>query len=240
MKPHMIFVALVAIAAHAQTFEVASVRPHPPAVDQPLFKNPDLDPVHITGNQVMLEMVSLKQLVMAAYGVKEYQVSGGPAWASRIDALYDIRAKTPGDGASDPAQVRLMLESLLAERFHLKLRREAEQLPVYNLAVAKGGPKLQPASGAAPRPGMRRGSMDQLVALLSVMLDRPVIDKTGLPGIFDYSSELARLDEGARDPADAQGRVLQAIRDRLGLRVEAARATTEMLMIESADQPSQN
>lgn len=76
-----------------------------------------------------------------------------------------------------------MLQTLLTERFHLKLRRETKQLPVYNLVVAKGGLTLRAVAGDEPlAPGMRRGSMEQLAALLSLLLDRPALDKTGFGG----------------------------------------------------------
>ena len=226
------------IAAQAQSFEVASVRPHALSVDQPLIKAPDADPVHVSGDRVTLKAISLKGLVMAAYGVKEYQVSGGPAWASRIDSVFDVAAKAPGSAVPSGEQVRAMLQSLLTERFHLKLRRGSKQLPVYNLVVGKGGSKMRVASGDAPAPGMRRGSMDQLAALLSLMLDRPVIDKTGLAGVHDYSGSLALLDTGAQDSADTISLTLAAIQEQLGLRAEAARSNIEMLTIESADRPS--
>ena len=245
MKPALIFAALATISARGQTFEAASIRAHPPnAVDVPVLKNPDVNPIRISGSRVTLQMIGLKGLVMAAYNVKEYQVSGGPRWASELDSLYDIAAKTEGDAAQSMDQVRLMLRSLLAERFHLKLRRESKELPVYNLVVGRSvgnsGLKLKEASETLPTtPGMRRGSMEQLAALLSLMVDRPVIDKTGLAGIYEYSNGLTLLDMGAQDSADVIARVLTAIQ-RLGLKAEPAKRALEILVIESAEKPSRN
>ncbi|HEX3876480.1 MAG TPA: TIGR03435 family protein [Bryobacteraceae bacterium] len=232
---------LLAVAARGQVFEVASIKPHPVSVNQPIMKNPDVNPIRISGNRVELTMIGLKGLVMAAYNVKEYQVSGGPAWASRIDSLWDIAAKTPGDGRVGIDRVRMMLQDLLTERFRLKLRRETKQLPVYNLVVAKGGPKLKvaPATQPAVR-GMRRGTMDQLAALLSVMVGRPVIDKTGLPGTYDYSNEIAALDVGAQDWADTISRTLAAIHGQFGLKVEPSKAMIEILTIQGAEEPTEN
>ena len=119
----------------------------------PVFKNPDANPIRISGNRVTLQMIGLKGLVMAAYNVKEYQVSGGPRWASEPDGMYDISAKTEGDAAQSMDQVRSMLRSLLAERFHLKLRRESKELPVYNLVVVKSGLKLKEATETAAADG---------------------------------------------------------------------------------------
>jgi uncharacterized protein (TIGR03435 family) len=222
-----------------QSFEVASIKLHPPAVNAIILKNPDVNPIQVSGNRITLRMIGLKGLVMAAYNVKEYQVSGGSAWASRLDSLFDIEAKA--EGQPNMAQVRLMLQSLLAERFHLKLRRESKESPAYNLVVAKGGLKMKRiADDAEPVPVARQGSMEQLAALLSLMVDRPVIDKTGLPGTYEYSNGLTLLDMGAQDSADAITRAVTAIQDQLGLRVESAKATLEMLVIESAEQPTPN
>jgi uncharacterized protein (TIGR03435 family) len=233
--------ALTALAVQAQSFEVASIKPHPRAADAPVFKNPDVNPIQISGNRVTLQMIGLKGLVMAAYKVKEYQVSGGPAWSSAIDSAYDIEARTAGAAAPGMVQVQLMLQSLLADRFHLKLRRESKRIPVYNLAVAQAGTKLKAVTGEhPPPPGMREGSMDQLAALLSLMVDRPVVDKTGLAGIYQYSDSLTLLDIGAQDSADAIVRALSAIQDQLGLKVESGKAILETLVIESAEKPTQN
>jgi hypothetical protein len=129
---------------------------------------------------------------------------------------------------------------LLEERFHLKLRRESKQLPVYNLVVAKSGLKLKAVAGdEPPAPGIRRGSMEQLAALLSLSLDRPLIDKTGLAGIYEYGDNLTLLDMGAQDSADTISRALAAIQE-LGLKAEPSKAILEMLVIESAEQPSEN
>lgn len=186
-------------------------------------------------------MTGLKGLVTAAYNVKEYQVSGGPTWALRIDSLWDVAAKTPGDRQAGIHQVRMMLQDLLAERFRLKLRRETKQLPVYNLLVAKGGPKMKSASETPPVVrGMRRGTIAQLAALLSLMSGRPVIDKTGLPGTYDHSNDLAALDVGAQDWANTISRAVTAIHDQLGLKVESSKAMIEILTIQGAEEPTPN
>ena len=82
--------------------------------------------------------------------------------------------------------------------------------------------------------------MEQLAALLSLMVDRPVIDKTGLAGIYEYSDGLTQLDMGAQDSADVAARVLTAIQETLGLRAVPAKTALETLVIESAEKPSEN
>ncbi|HEY1758662.1 MAG TPA: TIGR03435 family protein [Bryobacteraceae bacterium] len=236
-----IFWSCAVCGQSAPAFETVSIRFHPPAEDAPVFKNPDVNPIHISGNRVDLQMIGLKGLIMAAYNVKEYQVSGGPGWASGLDSMFDVAARADASAAPSMDRVRWMLQTLLGERFHLKLGHETKELPVYNLVVAKRGLKLKTAAGDEPAtPGMRRGSMEQLAALLSLLLDRPVLDKTGLAGIYEYSDRLALLDMGAKDSADVVATTLTAIQEQLGLKVEAAKAALEMLTIESVERPSEN
>ncbi len=231
----------ISAAMNAQTFEVASIKVHNAAVDSPIIKSPGANPIHISGSRIDLQMVTLKDLIVAAYGVKEFQVTKGPERTSEIESMYDIAAKAPGDTPPTTEQVRPMLQALLAERFKLKIRRELKKLPAYNLTIAKNGPKLKAVTDdAPPTPNMRRGSMEQIAGLLSLFLDRPVIDKTGLTGIFDYSAKLAELDMNAPDSAEVIARTLTAIQDQLGLRAEPARANIELLVIESAEKPSAN
>jgi uncharacterized protein (TIGR03435 family) len=239
MRCLLICAWLGAAAAVGQSFEAASIRVHSAAVDQPILKVPGANPINISGSRVALQAVALKDLVTAAYGVKEYQVTGGPGWAAGIDSMFDVEARAAHEPSM--AEARAMLQSLLADRFHLKLRRESKQLPVYNLVVAKNGPKVKSVAPDAPlAAGMRRGSMDQIAALWSLYLDRPVIDKTGLTGGFDYSTGLMQLDNNAADSADVIARALATLQEQLGLRAEPARATLEMLVIESAEKPSAN
>jgi uncharacterized protein (TIGR03435 family) len=154
--------------------------------------------------------ISLKMLIQAAYGVREDLISGAPGWAE--SARYDIDAKVDGADVEalkklSPAQRRLILQPLLADRFKLKVHTETKQLPVYELVVAKGGPKLKEATvgdtyanGIKGPDGVGRGGMVRMgrgqltaqgvpmtsvVNMLSQQLHRTVIDKTGLAGKYD-------------------------------------------------------
>jgi uncharacterized protein (TIGR03435 family) len=156
--------------------------------------------------QFSLVMVTLKGLVLAAYDVNDFQVIGGPAWMD-ING-YDVVAKAGRDATY--SQMKPMLQSLLADRFKLKLHRETRELPVYELSVAKGGPKIVPAKqggciqpdlGAPPPPLGSKGcggvvrrfneltsyatSMPEFVGYLAALMGRPVIDKTGFKASFD-------------------------------------------------------
>ena len=154
--------------------------------------------------------ISLKMLIQAAYGIREDLISGTPGWAE--STRYDIDAKVDGADVEalkklSPEQRRLILQPLLADRFKLKVHTETKQLPVFELVVAKGGPKLKEATAGdtyangikgpdgVGRGGMVRMGRGQLTAqgvpmtsvvnILSQQLHRTVIDKTGLAGKYD-------------------------------------------------------
>jgi uncharacterized protein (TIGR03435 family) len=154
--------------------------------------------------------ISLKMLIQAAYGIREDLISGTPGWAE--STRYDIDAKVDGADVEalkklSPEQRRLILQPLLADRFKLKVHTETKQLPVFELVVAKGGPKLKEATAGdtyangikgpdgVGRGGMVRMGRGQLTAqgvpmtsvvnMLSQQLHRTVIDKTGLAGKYD-------------------------------------------------------
>src|SRR5215469_2621881 len=126
---------LLSASAGTQSFEVASIKPSPPmSADRPIrgIQTPG-------GGRLNTLSTSLRMMIMFAYNVKDYQVSGGPGWAD--SESYDIVAKAEGN-ATRP-QLRLMFQALLKERFKLALRQGTKDAPIYELVVAKGGSKLQ-------------------------------------------------------------------------------------------------
>src|SRR5271168_4962514 len=127
-----------------------------------------------------------------AYDMRDFQISGAPAWLN--SDRYDIRAKAAAGTSGQ--ELRLMLQDLLAERFKLQLHREAKQLPLYSLVVAKGGSKLKKAAAEPSGLSDRRGSitdrgatMGMLANQLSAVLERTVVDKTGLTEKYDFKLE---------------------------------------------------
>jgi uncharacterized protein (TIGR03435 family) len=240
----------------------------------------------LPGGKLQAEKAQLERLVEWAYGLRRYQVTGGPDWIN--SARYDIEATAEGNVGSE--QIRLMLQSLLEDRFKLKVHRETRQLPVYDLLLAKGGPKLEPPkeggcltpdpngpslrppdeSGQLPPPlcgraevsiaikgqGQFEGrvkagkaSMDALASTLSNMLGRTVIDKTGFTQLFDAQMEFAPDDSLAGLPsrfprsADIPGgppTIFTAIQEQMGLKLESSKGPVEILVIDSAEKPSEN
>src|ERR1700724_2511026 len=121
-----VLAAGIAFAQPSPKFEVASIRPSNSADRRPFF---DVQP----GGSFIAKNVSVKRLIEWAYDIKDFQISGGPGWVG--SDLYDISANAENSGNPDKSNLRL--QSLLAERFQLAIRRETKDLPVYALVVAK-------------------------------------------------------------------------------------------------------
>jgi uncharacterized protein (TIGR03435 family) len=222
-------------AAFAQAFDVASVKVSRQTLGRDADKPVVFGPSGLTGRNV-----TLKRLIVEAYQVQPHQVSGGPKWFD--DSEYDIDAKTESPAAKE--QLRLMLRGLLTDRFKLALHRENKELHVYELVVDKGGPRIHAATDSAS-PGAR--SLEQLANLISVQLTIPeatdpgkpsiasgapipVIDKTGLTGVYEIAYDL-RLEPGV-DMFKLWQRVLQ---DQLGLKLESRKAPVEILVVDRAE-----
>jgi uncharacterized protein (TIGR03435 family) len=225
---------------NTQKFEVASIKLHQDPVSAV--------GIDISGTRVTVSAMSVSNLVRYAYDLKSYQVSGGPNWTT--SDRWDIGAKGEGDSALTRDQVRKMIQALLADRFQVQLRHEIKQTPVYALVVAgKAGSKLKesaPDATSMLRMGgnrtiqitTTRGSMEQLVAQLSGNLDRPVLDKTGLTGSYDYKLEWAPANSTATD-LDAPS-IFTALPEQLGLKLEPATEPIEVLVIDRVEKPSEN
>jgi len=227
-------------------FEVASVKISPGAGGLGSRQDSD-DP-----GRVSILGFTLRQLIGTAYKAQDRQISGGPGWMD--SERYDIEART--GARSSPDQKSLMLRTLLAERFALKLNRETRQLQAYVLLVGKNGPKFHESDGSdlkPPAPGFLplSGTLGNFAGLISKFVNTrsqdplPVIDQTGLPGRYNLSLDLSflsrGLDSGGRgprtdeDPVDAWRAALD---QQLGLRLEIRKAPVEVFVIDQAEKPS--
>jgi bla regulator protein BlaR1 len=236
---------------HAQSaaplaFEVASIRPSILPAGSFFIKKPlptsDV-PFRISGNRVITPRRTVTDLILAAYDVKDFQISGAPSWASQAGDRYDIEAKASGDTAPTVEQFRLMFQSLLADRFRLKLHRDSKQLPAYDLVIGKNGSKLKPIPPDAPLPrSFVPRSPDQIAWQLSWVLDLPVIDKTGLSGTFEYTLDWGELFKAQReDPYGfATGTLSSALENNLGLKLTSAKEKVEILVIDHVERPGEN
>lgn len=210
-------------AADLPAFEVASVKPDKAGEGSTLL---------LTADGLTANRVTLKFLIRRAYGVEDDQISGAPGW---IDSeTYHVEAKvSSGDLAAfeklDEKQRLRMLQPVLAERFELKVHREAKEIPVYALVIAKNGPKLHvakpgdtypdgiksPDGKPSGRPGMMMWGRGRLTAQgipiasllppLTQQLERTVVDKTGLKGTYDITLQWTPDDDRAPMPNGTVG-----------------------------------
>ena len=133
-----------------------------------------------------------------------------------------------------------MLQTLLADRFALAIHRETRQLPVYSLVIAKSGSKLQQGDAASPNfstgTTSLRGTMDTaaLAGHLTATLERTVIDNTGLKGTWEFS-----LTWVPEDQTDGPS-IFTAVQEQIGLRLESTKGPVQVLVIDSAERPSEN
>jgi uncharacterized protein (TIGR03435 family) len=204
------------------------------------------------GERFTATNASLKLLIMTAYGVTDRQVSGGPNWVNT--EYYDIDAKT--DRPASRERICLMLQTLLTDRFQLKLHRETKELPMYVLTVEKAASRLR-ENKSGDKPQVRTGDsgqvvfqsfpMAQLAWFLSVRLRRDVMDKTELKGGYDfelaYTPDTPSFGDGAVNvpPADPnRPGILDAVRDQFGLTLQPQKAPVEIFVIDHAEKPLEN
>jgi uncharacterized protein (TIGR03435 family) len=246
----VILIVVVALPLRGATsnpvFEVASIRPT--AVDTPGGEGSTRSQIQTAPDGLTLRNIDLEEMIEWAYSVQHSQVSG-PAFLDRN--RYDIRARAAGHISDET--LRLMLQNLLATRFNLNLHREQRTAWVYELVVAKGGPKLPPNKADSlplsyPRETLPRvvdGSFvftntsmrdfaQQLTELRGIGL--PVLDRTGIRGVYDIT-----LKSAARAMLEPDGpSLLTLIREQLGLRLVAAKDPIEVLVVDHVEAPSEN
>jgi uncharacterized protein (TIGR03435 family) len=254
--------------------EVAVIRLSAAGGDQ---GNVSINPVRF-----VVRNLSIQRLIYIAYKVKADQIIGGPKWVNSDP--YDITA-TVEDMSGD--NFPLMLQTLLEDRFKLKVHRDTKEGSVYDLTLAKGGVKMQPTkqgscvpldlskkrppptpderrcgSWTVNGPGLRSGTgipmtdsagvgFQSLTGQLSLVLDKPVIDKTGLSGLFDVelkwspdetgSQAAPAGDSGQPAPAVDEGpSIFTAVREQLGMELKPAKGPVTVLVIDSVERPSEN
>jgi uncharacterized protein (TIGR03435 family) len=228
---------MIASATLAQEFEVASIKPH--AGDIAFSADPAVRGSHVVGTAC-----TLLDMITNAYSVRYDQVTRGPSWL-RTDH-FDIEAKAASDVPLTPEQAKLMMRKLLAERFGLRLHNQTKDAPVYFLVMATSGPKLKASLPDAPASGFTRGTargmhmedkkgtMQKLALQLSNSAGRPVLDKTGLTGTYDYTLDWFPANR-IPDPDSDVPSLFNAVQEQLGLRLESGTAPQLVIVIDSVE-----
>jgi len=230
-------------------FEVATVKPVDP--DAQRGRTFQMNGPH----RWVATNYTLKSLLALAYDMNPKTISGGPAWMD--SQHFNIEALTPGDIRPTRLEQMRMLRALLVERFQLKFHREEKEFSIYELTVAKGGPKLKPAANPDDPPYIlgvvypgkievpaKSVTMDDFVAMLQrATLDRPTVNKTGLMGVYDFTLDWAQDEtqyggEVPKAPDDAQVPPLfTAVQEQLGLKLQATRGMVNAMVVDSAVKP---
>ncbi len=225
-------------------FEVATIKPTDPQHGSMGFHN--------DGRNISCDNETVKDIVAFAYGIHPDQIVGGPSWLSA--ERYDVNGISDVVGIPNLKQMQEMYRDLLATRFHLTLHHEERELSVYAIGIGKEGPKLAKSLGdpgglpdttftewSSQRISLRvtNGSMQDFLWSLGMTLDRPLVDQTGLSGRFDFV--LTWAPEGARgDDPNAPPPLFTGVQEQIGLKIEARKAPTDVVVIDAVERPSPN
>ena len=231
-------------------FEVASVK----------RSNPDqrLRGLRMQGREFSSINMSVNDLILFAYGIHPRQLLGAPDWIEK--ERYDVLGKPDVEGEPNNRQMRALIQKLLADRFSLKFHREKRELSVDLIVIGKTGAKLTTAEGdpkADPlmffygpaKFNAKNATMADFAGFLQRgVIDRPVLDQTGLNGRYDFGLlwrpevPLGGTGNNPPPPSDSDGLpdIYTAIQQQLGLRLEATKTPTEVIVIDHLEKPSEN
>jgi uncharacterized protein (TIGR03435 family) len=237
------------------SFDVATIKPNNSGATT-------MQGLTVNGRNFRTRASSLADLIAFAYEVQSKQIVNAPDWITKD--RYDIDAVPDVDGAPNPAQVRSMIKKLLADRFQLKFHHEQKELSAYVLTVAKGGQKLTPTEMKGPLPGIglrpspsgltipvRNAEMKDFTGFLQIIvLDRPVVDRTGIKGRYDFQISFTPDDSefnGHPPPTPAKTdatepfpTLFEALEKQDGLQLEAMKTPVDVLAIDKVEKPSAN
>jgi uncharacterized protein (TIGR03435 family) len=235
------------------SFDVAAIKPSGPDSGNGLS-------VKFLPDGFAARNASVRLLIKIAYNLNDDEVSGGPAWIGLKKFDIDAKRDAATTSSTDRAQTRLMLQSLLRDRFKLKLRSETKEMATFALVVAKGGPKLKRST--TPDEAVRfqgglgsitasNATLDQLAAAVEDWVGHPVENMTGLDGKYDFKLEWTPDQASVLSPADAASSpppphdysgptIFTAVQQQLGLSLQSRKIQAPCEIVESVELPSEN
>jgi len=238
-------ILLISAACFAQQppeFAVASIRPSRPAN----FKSEASEKISISPARLILSYCSLRSLIRWAYDLRDNQISG-PGWMD--EQRFDISANA--DGATDLSGLKAMMRILVAGRFKIESHRETKELPVYTLVVGKKGARLKPGApdgepmmrpfgGALEFRNYTMAAFAERFGGRPLRLDRPVYDRTGLAGVYDFNLTFAdnpmdmkkTLEDMDRSGLEQNPFIFTLLDEQLGLSLKGTKAPIEILIID--------
>jgi uncharacterized protein (TIGR03435 family) len=240
-------------------FEVATIKPNDSGA-------PRMQRLTLNGRDFKTVNSSLGDLITFSFGVQVKQIVNAPDWMDKN--RYDIDAVPEQEGVPNPEQVRIMIRKLLAERFKLTFHHDKRELSAYLLTVSKNGSKLTPTERQGQLPGFGFGpgtggltlramnaSIPDFTGFLQVLvMDRPVVDQTGLTGKYDFQCTFTPDDSqfNGHPPmppqqqqtdttnANAAPSLYDAFQQQLGLKLSAEKAPVDVIVIDHVEKPSEN
>jgi uncharacterized protein (TIGR03435 family) len=210
---------------------------------------------HTDQGRLTTRNFSLKSLISWAFGVRDYQLEG-PDWLG--SQRFDISAKFPEALPSGPenreqynAAFRSMMQKMLQDRFHLTVHHTTKPSAVYGLVVGKNGVKFKEVPLGASHSSSRNThytgqsiAMDQFATFLSMRMELPVLNATGLKGYYDLTLDWVPESHSNKPETGAapEGPTLaDAVADQLGLKLEHRKAPIDMLVVDNVDKlPTEN
>lgn len=240
--------------------EVATIKPNNSGATQ-------MQALVIHGRQFITRASSADDLIEFGFGVQQKQIVGGEPWMATD--RFDIDGVPDAPGVPNTEQIRVMIRKLLADRFQLKFHHEQREMSAYVLEVGKSGPKLTVNEGKGNLPGLffrpaadgvsiavTNATMGDFAEFLeTAVLDRPVVDRTGLTGKYDFKVTFTPDDsqfnghpprlpsasgtDGTAETAAAPG-LYEAIGEQLGLKLTAEKTAVDVIVIDHVEKPSPN
>jgi len=232
-------------------FEVATVKPSDPA--KCCARNWSM-----IGRHFATYNMNLKYLIQWAWSLQGKQVVGGPPWIDK--ARFDINGEIDGDGVPNQNQWKIAVQKLLIERFQLQIHHEKQKMPAFALTIAKGGPKLTPSDpnvkaiqsmgfvGPAGQTmhgyGVNASIGDFIGELQRLTMNRPIVDQTGLTGVYTIRIVFTREEPDALGmtelPDTAAPNLLVALQEQLGLKLKGTTTPVDVIVIDHAEPPAAN
>ena len=234
------------------SFEVATIKPTKPDEQRKV--------ITVRGRELVVVNFTLNDLIKFAYDVQEKQIVGGPDWVG--SDKFDVNAQPDVPGMPNEQQMKTMIQKMLADRFQFKFHPDKKEMSAYVLTVGKDGPKMtKNTDDPNGLPGLffgplgvlhvRNATMANFTSLMqATVLDRPVVDQTGLDGRWDFilkwtpdESQFAGMGikvPPPSDAADAPPPLFTAIQEQLDLKLEAEKTAVGVLAIDHVDHPSPN
>ena len=232
----------------AQAFEVASIRLEDPSGEDTNSPNFQGSPTTFPSNTLVMRHIMLRSLICESYGIDCGNVVGAPDSVDRLH--YDLNAKVEGDARLTQEQMQPLMQNLLRERFHLAVHSEKKTVPGYALVIARGGSKLQPNKGA-PYGGFFGGaefkfkdvSAEYLAKLIGWAVKLPVVDKTGIQGMYDVDLNFAPESGPLSDDPRFSNlpNIFTAVQEQFGLRLVPQKVIIDTLVVDHVDKiPTEN